>query len=144
MNRQSRKPKPIMKDANVIQWGQLKKQGFKRDHFRCLRCDTRFPDGNGLTAHHITPREEGGGTYTENLVTLCRTCHDFVEQDNTLRSDAAIIGSFDSVVIDASIIRLAAVEKAIAEGREAFERPAWHAWVYGGSKKPDFEEPQQG
>ena len=34
-----------------------------------------------LTEDHIIPRSEGGGDNSHNLLILCRTCHNYVEQD---------------------------------------------------------------
>lgn len=34
-----------------------------------------------LTKHHIVPRSEGGPTTLENLVLICRPCHDEIHQD---------------------------------------------------------------
>lgn len=34
-----------------------------------------------LTEDHIIPRSEGGGDNSHNLLMLCRSCHNYVEQD---------------------------------------------------------------
>lgn len=50
----------------------------KRDRFRCKACG-RSPHNNTdieLHVHHIIPWGGGGLTETDNLITLCMTCHD--------------------------------------------------------------------
>ena len=44
----------------------------ERDGNRCRRCGT----GENLTLHHIKLRKDGGKNVAENLITLCRPCHD--------------------------------------------------------------------
>lgn len=37
-----------------------------------------------LTLHHIKPRSKGGATSVENGAVLCRGCHDFLEQTDSI------------------------------------------------------------
>ena len=57
------------------EWRSLRAQVIKRDGRRCKHCGTR----ERLTVHHITPRPLGTND-PRNLVTLCSSCHDAVEQ----------------------------------------------------------------
>lgn len=108
-------------------WNIIREFIIKRDRFRCQRCDKKFPKSK-LSVHHIVPRSKGGTNEALNLITLCWACHDFVEI-NELDTLSDIIGSYEN----AKIIR----EKIKpAKHEETFERPAWHAWVYGGNKNP--------
>lgn len=50
-----------------------------RDGGRCVRCRATAD----LTIHHIRPRTLGGTHHHRNLVTLCRSCHDAIEQPIT-------------------------------------------------------------
>jgi hypothetical protein len=56
-------------------------RAFVRDSFRC-----QHPNGctcnrlNQLTAHHVTPRAEGGRSILSNLATVCRAHHDQIHQ----------------------------------------------------------------
>ncbi len=43
-----------------------------RDNFRCQRCDRK---SNYFHVHHIIPHKCGGGNNSENLLTLCVSCH---------------------------------------------------------------------
>ena len=54
---------------------------FKRDKFRCVYCDTVFPDAD-LTLDHVQPRVKGGDHSDGNLVTCCKSC-------NTLKAGQA-------------------------------------------------------
>ena len=53
---------------------------------KCGICKSR----SKLTIHHILPRSEGGQNNKENLIVLCRPCHDFVEEQN-VRSREAVL-----------------------------------------------------
>jgi 5-methylcytosine-specific restriction endonuclease McrA len=68
-------------------------------------------DGLILNAHHIIPRPRGK-TIMSNLVTLCESCHDFVEMNGF---------NFD---FQNEHIKIEAKSKD------------WHRWVYGGYAKP--------
>lgn len=61
----------ILKRARI----DIRYLALKRDGFRCRHCSTR----ENLTVHHIVPKRHGGPTTVENLLTLCRSCHDIVE-----------------------------------------------------------------
>ena len=43
----------------------------QRDNYRCVRCGS----ATNLEAHHMVPVAAGGTHEIENLVTLCRRCH---------------------------------------------------------------------
>ena len=53
----------------------------ERDHFRCVYCDTVYPDEE-LTLDHVQPRVRGGDHSDGNLVTCCKAC-------NTLKAGAS-------------------------------------------------------
>lgn len=52
-------------------WEVLRLQVFERDGKRCLRCGAT----ENLTAHHLTPKSEGGKHEADNLCTLCNSCN---------------------------------------------------------------------
>lgn len=56
---------------------EIKPEIFNRDQWQCkLDCDNN--DGI-LDCHHIIARGQGGKNIKENLITLCRTCHNKIE-----------------------------------------------------------------
>lgn len=122
--------KNYKKSKVTDEWHKTKLACLKRDKFTCQRCEKKNSQGRGMTAHHVTPRSDGGGDNLENLITLCDPCHDYVEV-NELRTRTTIIGSYE-VQVD---MRAEQTKYATDEGYH-FIRPAWHKWVYGGSKKP--------
>lgn len=76
-----------------IQWRKVRETVIERDGSECQKCgisreehiDRQEMD---LDVHHITPQHEVDDKYdTENLITMCRSCHIEVEQSN---EDAAI------------------------------------------------------
>jgi 5-methylcytosine-specific restriction endonuclease McrA len=109
------------------EWRLIRRTILERDKHECFRCRKHSINGKGLSVHHIIPRDEGGSNDYNNLITLCHDCHDLVEVEN-LRSLAEIVGSFDEENINE-------VEIKDIPREEIFERPAWHAWVYGGVRR---------
>ena len=105
------------------EWKRIRRACLTRDGNRCVRCGTHPPRGKELQAHHIRPRREGGGDYLGNLVTLCNTCHDFVECEG-VESVAGIIGY---------------------EEGDDIPPPSWQSGVYGGWKttRPEEMSPPQ-
>jgi 5-methylcytosine-specific restriction endonuclease McrA len=55
-------------------WRRIRSSVLLRDGRRCKHCGTR----DRLSVHHVTPRPLGSHD-PKNLVTLCDTCHDAVE-----------------------------------------------------------------
>ncbi|EQA70731.1 HNH endonuclease [Leptospira noguchii] len=67
---------------------KLRMQVLNRDHRRCKICG-RSPEENidiELHVHHIKPWSMGGLTVKNNLITLCKVCHDGLDPhfDQTL------------------------------------------------------------
>jgi len=56
-------------------WGKLEKQAARRDGYKCQMCGIKA----NLSVHHIMPRAQGGTDDLRNLITLCKTCHDYAE-----------------------------------------------------------------
>ena len=46
-----------------------------RDNYTCQHCKGKKKD-NRINVHHIVFRSKGGSDEPENLITLCKTCHD--------------------------------------------------------------------
>ena len=51
---------------------EVKKYVFYRDNWHCRNCN----NSNGLDPHHVIFRSAGGKDRPNNLLTLCRQCHD--------------------------------------------------------------------
>jgi hypothetical protein len=113
-------------------WASIRLQIIERDK-KCFRCNTR--QKRKLTVHHIIPRDGGGEENPENLITLCRACHDIVE----------IAGCRSLVEIEATVEKRERkhtpkkprpfVCEPDPEREETFARPEWHKWVYGGVRR---------
>lgn len=56
-------------------WAAIRERVIKRDGNCCKHCGSM----DRLTVHHITPRP-AGSHHPRNLVTLCASCHDEIEQ----------------------------------------------------------------
>ena len=51
-----------------------RKNVFERDQFRCQYCGETYPESK-LNLDHVIPRDRGGRTSWENLVTSCIECN---------------------------------------------------------------------
>lgn len=49
-----------------------RKAVLERDNYKCRKCGAIYT----LTVHHIIPLHKGGGWELDNLITLCKPCHD--------------------------------------------------------------------
>lgn len=100
-------------DTRVIPL-DVRKAVAKRDNYRCQRCGE-----SGRSVHHIIPYDEGGPDTVENLILLCISCHDWVEQRTDIyRTPELIRCSIDEPVM-------------VKELDRVDEEADWHARVYG-------------
>ena len=105
-------------------WRFLTASILRRDKRRCKRCNLRGTTDNPLSVHHVIPRAEAGTDDFENLLTLCRSCHNWVEpHDPPLRTAAEIEASILGDKMPKPM--------SVADGSD------WHEWVYGGAKNPN-------
>lgn len=75
---------PILANSNVRHWGYQKGPNYglentkamvlNRDDCTCRHCKGKHKDSK-LEVHHIVFRRNGGSDDSENLITLCHTCH---------------------------------------------------------------------
>jgi hypothetical protein len=105
-------------------WKEIRNMIIARD-LKCYRCETR--QLRKLTVHHLIPRKEGGGNNPENLITLCGACHDIAEM--------AGCRSLDDILATIEEPEIRQLPEKVLDREETFERPAWHAWVYGGQRR---------
>ena len=66
-----RKKKRKRKGGNAKIAPTVRAAVLERDGNQCRRCRT----GVDLTLHHVKLRKDGGKNVAENLITLCRACH---------------------------------------------------------------------
>jgi hypothetical protein len=78
-------------------WSELSSRVKKRDGYKCQKCGGMgAPDGNAdLHAHHIRPKSKGGSDEMDNLITLCRSCHER-EHGHSIESSGTRKSSVDS------------------------------------------------
>lgn len=126
-----KKDHTLYKEMKREEWRALRKECYERDDYSCCRCGKRSKSGQGISAHHLIPREEGGPDKLRNLVTLCNKCHDFVEMQGYRTLDEIERSAADMVEDEKKI-----EPKPAAEHVDVFNRPDWHAWVYGGARNP--------
>ena len=51
------------------------------DMWYCELCRHDYPINNGLDLHHIKYKSRGGGDEVENVICLCRKCHDLAHNE---------------------------------------------------------------
>lgn len=77
---------------NSPKWKAKRQMVLERDNFRCRKCGT----GKNLDVHHIT-YEHIGNEPLDDLVTLCRNCHENVHkydfENKKLESNAEAVSS---------------------------------------------------
>ncbi len=59
---------------------KLRRLVLERDSWRCQFCGQIV----NLQVHHLRPRSQQGDDKEENLITLCRACHERVHRERTL------------------------------------------------------------
>lgn len=67
-------------DSYPHDWDERRRVVYQRDEYQCQNCGRRGgAAGNAeLHCHHIVPKSKGGSHDMNNLVTLCRDCHNQV------------------------------------------------------------------
>ena len=61
-------------------WDSLARSVYERDGYECQSCGETFELGEGkLDAHHIVPVRAGGQSIKDNLISLCKGCHNTTE-----------------------------------------------------------------
>lgn len=53
------------------EWKRLRDKRLKRDDYQCVRCGSAI----NLQVHHISYRHRGEKGEIDDLITLCRKCH---------------------------------------------------------------------
>lgn len=61
------------------EWKWIRSQVYKRDKWRCRRCDVHCEKGN-IQCHHIRPYRFSRNNAQRNLITLCKSCHKAVHE----------------------------------------------------------------
>ncbi len=92
---------------------------FTRDKNTCQSCRRKL-NKYSVSAHHIIPRNRGGVAMVENLITLCKGCHDEIEELNFTKYD----------------IMYYKEDSKIQVKRKPIGTEDWHSWIYGGCERP--------
>lgn len=102
----------------------LKTAFCKRCKYTCQACRKRR-SRDLLSLHHIIPEVKGGSHDLNNLVLLCRQCHDRIEADI---QKYRTYHDISYVFADRS--------KRIPVKRKTEVGIKWQQWVYGGFRNP--------
>jgi 5-methylcytosine-specific restriction endonuclease McrA len=71
-------PKPQRVRLDPETYDRLRKKMLERDGWRCQHCGSHFQ----LEVHHLVRRSQLGSDSEENLITLCRSCHQRIHKSN--------------------------------------------------------------
>ena len=75
----SGKNNPNYKDGRTNKWREVRNKCFKRDDYQCKLCNNQT--NRYLNAHHIINRHICKDKFDiNNLITLCRECHNYITQ----------------------------------------------------------------
>jgi len=95
----------------------------KEFRYTCQSCRRQFTKKSRLLGlHHIIPRAQGGTDDWDNLVLICKPCHNIIELTPQKYR------TYNSIAY------------ALAQKKPKFkDKPIgkkWQSWVYGGAKNP--------
>ena len=105
-----------------------------RDSYKCLHCKGKSKDKR-LEVHHIIFRSNNGSDEPDNLITLCKTCHDMVHDGKIVINGGKVKGNLKHATQMNSIRvqllkRLPEAEETFGyitkEHRQLFELPKEH------------------
>lgn len=101
----------------------------------CKRCGSK----EDLGAHHIIPRDENGSNSLDNLICLCNTCHDWVEErlyleDYILKNRDAIIDSYPYVMELSPPSRDVLNVPKAGEKQPGDKADIWARWITNGRR----------
>lgn len=72
------------KDLELKAWSKTRLEILERDNHTCQVCDKKM---QRLDIHHILPKNSGGTNHSDNLITVCQSCHKKIEFREILVTD---------------------------------------------------------
>lgn len=71
------------------EWKEVIRTVYKRDNYRCARCDSPHTGTRSLCAHHLKPWAGNPSLRFDisNIITLCRLCHHWVHSNENVNHD---------------------------------------------------------
>jgi 5-methylcytosine-specific restriction protein A len=73
-------------------WVKTRKTILERDKHLCQSCKAKGQITKATEVHHVKPKANGGTDAPDNLVSICRDCHDQETKDAKGRNGKAITG----------------------------------------------------
>lgn len=116
-----------MSTGSEQSWGSLREEVLEHDDYECRFCGINDDEhqethGHGLDVHHLIPREDGDRNRKRNLATLCRSCHQTLENLHgqaiaEVAREEQYVEEFKNVaaVYDSYLERAKAYESELAE-----------------------------
>jgi hypothetical protein len=89
-----------------------------RDNHTCQNCKNKSKDKK-LEVHHIIYRKNGGSDEQENLITLCKSCHDGVHSKNIILKNKGKVKGYLKHATQMNSIRIQLL-KLLSEVEETF------------------------
>ena len=109
------------------EWNKLRDKVLQRDQYTCLRCKARIRVKKDTVIRALLP----GSNELSNLITLCYPCAEVVDAESL-----TTVKQIESNHVGGKVNVITRQQQEQAGDGEAFRRPHWHGWVYGGQKNP--------
>ena len=130
--------------------GSVAQKVLKRDCHRCICCGRhvflKHDWGKPFASFHaVIPRSEGGRHEVGNVVTLCKECHNHIEGLGLNSREEIRIWGLRYIEDDNPVQRMgflsyseiANLQSSIGLPNDVHPLGDWHAWVYGGYRRPN-------
>lgn len=112
------KSKWLYKKGANYRFANTKAFVLNRDNHQCQNCKGKYKDKH-LNVHHIVFRSSGGSDDAENLITLCKTCHDKLHHGEINLSKIGKKKSISKHATHMNSIRIQLLKK-LSEAEETF------------------------
>lgn len=126
-----------MSDNYPPDWDERRRDVYARDDYTCVNCGAKGGSyGNTeLHAHHVVPISSGGSHQKENLVTVCKQCHNAIHGDVQAPTSAKTT-TVSKVGKDELTKKILELNR---EGLPEKKRPAYDVW----EKFLELQEPSK-
>lgn len=69
----------VITNTRPSDWDKRRELILERDEYKCKNCGR---DSSNLEVHHVVPLEKGGSNSIDNLITLCKDCHNSIHSNS--------------------------------------------------------------
>ncbi len=88
---EARRERTPAQKADDAEWEKAKRQVLARDRYTCRALVSNVCTFRAGDVHHKRPRGRGGRHDLENLIAVCRRCHDWIDRHPTLAEESGLL-----------------------------------------------------